>query len=68
MTTSRSNLVIDFVELQPESFGLVDDSLRAGQVGKFPYLIVFELSEIAIEVLGIFHSASDPKKWRSRKR
>ena len=59
---------LDAVELRPESFGMVDPPLRAARVGRYPYLIVFEHSLVATEVLGVFHSASDPKKWRGRKR
>lgn len=59
---------LDAVELRPESFGLVDQPLRAARVGKFPYLIVYEHSSIVTEVLGVFHTASDPNKWRGRKR
>jgi len=58
---------LDDVELRPESFGLVDPPLRASRVKRFPYLIVFEHSPLAVEVIGIFHSASDPAKWRARK-
>ena len=59
---------LDAVELRPESFGMVDPPLRAARVDRYPYLIVFEHSLVATEVLGVFHSASDPKKWRGRKR
>ena len=59
---------LDAVELRPESFGVVDPPLRAARVDRYPYLIVFEHSLVATEVLGVFHSASDPKKWRGRKR
>ena len=59
---------LDAVELRPESFGVVDPPLRGARVERFPYLIVFEHSSVAMEVLGVFHSASDPKKWRRRKR
>lgn len=62
------DLRLDALELRPGSFGCVDDTLRAARVGRFPYLIIFEHSTIATEVLGIFHSASDPNKWRGRKR
>ena len=57
----------DAVELRPESFGMVDPALRPARVNRFPFLIVFEHSRIATEVLGVFHSASDPDKWRKRK-
>ena len=58
----------DAVELRPESFGLVDPPLGAARVGHFPYLIVLEHSRLATVVPGVFHSASDPTKWRGRKR
>ncbi|EKK03899.1 plasmid stabilization system [Rhodopirellula baltica SH28] len=57
----------DAVELRPESFGMVDPPLHAAIVNRFSYLIVFEHSRNAIDVLGVFHSASDPNKWRKRK-
>lgn len=59
---------LDTVEQRPESYGMVDAPLRAARVDRFPYLIVFEHSSAATEVLGVFHSASDPSKWRARKR
>ena len=59
---------LDAVELRPESFGLVDGSLRVARLGRFPYLIIFEHSATVTEILGVFHSASDPSKWRGRKR
>ncbi len=59
---------LDAVELRPESFGMVDPPLRAARAERFPYLIVFEHSRLATEMLGVFHTASDPKKWRARKR
>jgi len=58
----------DVVELRPESFAMVDPPLRATRLDRFPYLIVFERYGLATEILGVFHSASDPDKWRVRKR
>mgnify|MGYP006928159591 CR=1 FL=1 len=46
---------------------MVDSPLRAARVNRFPYLIVFEHTQTATEVLGVFHAASDPNKWRTRK-
>ena len=57
----------DAVELRPELFGMVDPPLRAARVNRFPFLIVFEHTETATEVVGVFHTASDPNKWRKRK-
>lgn len=58
----------DTVELRPESYGMVDPPLRAARVERFPYLIIFEHSTVATDVLGVFHTAADPQKWRRRKR
>ena len=57
----------DAVELRPESFGMVDPPLRAARVNRFPFLIVFEHTGTATEVVGVFHAASDPSKLRKRK-
>lgn len=61
------NSRLDSVEFRPESFGVIDANLRVARAGKFPYLILFELSDLGTEILGIFHTASDPGKWRGRR-
>ena len=57
----------DSISLYPESFGIVLIDARVALRG-FPYLLLFEVKADAIEVLGVFHTASDPSKWRSRLR
>ncbi len=57
----------DAVESRSEAYGMVDPPLRAARVNRFPYLILFEITITTIEVLGVFHTASDPDKWRKRK-
>ncbi len=57
---------LDAVELRPESFGRVQDELRAARVAGFPYLIVFKCHGAFTNILGVFHSAADQEKWRSR--
>lgn len=61
------NARLDVITSRAESFGLVDGHLRATRLQGFPYLIVFEMLEQHVEVIGFFHSASDPEKWRMRK-
>lgn len=63
-----ANARFDDVETRPESFGLIDEGVRAALIGKFPYLIVFEVAGSAAEILGIYHSASNPETWTNRKR
>ena len=59
---------LDSVELFPESYAIVQGTLRVALVNGFPYLIIFEWTLDFTEILGIFHSASDPAKWQRRKR
>lgn len=59
---------LDDVASRPKSFGLIDEVLRAARVNKFPYLIIFNDTGSATEVLGVHHTASDPENWRRRTR
>jgi len=62
------NSRFDAVELRPESFGRVQNELRATRVEGFPYLVIFEYSGDVAEVLGVFHAAADPVKWNRHPR
>lgn len=59
---------LDSIEMHPDSFSLVHESLRVAMVDGFPYLITYRLRDrdTAAEILGVFHAASDPEKWRRR--
>ena len=56
----------DAVEQRPETFGYVMDDRRATRVRNFPYLVLFECDEQLTHILGVYHTASDPLKWRLR--
>jgi len=51
-------------EIFPHAFD--DADFRFVCVPRFPYLVPFRLREDAVYVFGVFHSATDPKKWRRR--
>lgn len=58
---------LDSVELFPESYGIAQGTLRVALINGFPYLLIFEWAPDSTEIVGIFHSAADPAKWRRRK-
>lgn len=58
---------LDSIEQFPDSFGMVDEPLRAAIVDGFPFLVIYEFRSDVTEILGVFHSAADPKKWRGRR-
>jgi hypothetical protein len=60
------NACFDDVALAPESFARAfsDSDMRFVRVRRFPYLVLYRLRGRTVEVLGVFHGASDPEKWR----
>lgn len=61
------NSCFDSIQFQPESFALTEGTLRAARVGRFPYLVIFEFQTDFVEIIGVFHGASDATKWRGRR-
>ena len=61
---SRFDDIVESPELFPPAFGDVD--FRFARIKRFPYLVLYRLRQDCIHVLGVFHSASDPAKWRRR--
>ena len=57
---------IEVVTDRPESFGRIHEEYRAAMLDQFPYVVVFELENRAVEILGVFHAASDQDKWFQR--
>jgi len=60
----RFDDILKTPELFPRAFD--DVNFRFVRVRRFPYLVLYRLREDAVYVLGVFHSASDPAKWRGR--
>jgi mRNA-degrading endonuclease RelE of RelBE toxin-antitoxin system len=58
----------DAIEKSPElsPFAFRDLNVRFYRLRRFPYLILFQVEESAIVVIGVRHGASNPEKWRGR--
>ena len=56
------------VRSQPLTYGIVFDDVRVVRVARFPFLVQFRVGANVLFVLGVFHTASDPEKWRMRAR
>ncbi len=61
---ARFDDILDAPDLFPRAFD--DADFRFVRVPKFPYLILYRMQANTISVLGVFHSAGDPAKWRQR--
>lgn len=51
---------------QPLVYGQLFDDVRCIRVQGFPYLIQYRLRDETPFVLGVFHSGSNPRRWRER--
>jgi hypothetical protein len=63
---ARLNDIVDAPEMFPRAFN--DSDFRFARIRKFPYLLLFRMRSGIVQVIGLFHSASDPGKWRRRAR
>ena len=57
---------VENVIRSPNLYGIAFDAVRFARVRRFPYLVLFEFDEDELRIYGVFHSASDPAKWRDR--
>ena len=62
------NAGFDAITAQPEIYPVAFNDVRFMRLTKFPYLILFQRIKQVVKILGIFHGASDPQKWRERVR
>ena len=51
---------------RPESFGRLQNEMRAATLDRFPYVMVFENRDNHVAILGVFHPASDQNGWFDR--
>ena len=54
------------IRRQPGAFPLVHVSHRRALIRRFPYAVFFEHDDGTVTVFAVFHTASDPHKWRLR--
>ncbi len=57
---------LDIVSDRPNSFGRIHKQFRAAMLDQFPYLILFQCEDRTVEILGVFHAASDRVGWFER--
>ena len=56
------------IQQQPLVYGFLFDDVRGLRIEGFPYLAQYRMIGETPFVLGIFHAASDPSRWRERAR
>ncbi|MCH8221772.1 MAG: type II toxin-antitoxin system RelE/ParE family toxin [Chloroflexi bacterium] len=60
------NSGLDGILKNPVLYPIAFEEVRFVRVRSFPHLILYRLLGNTAYVLGVFHGASDPDKWRQR--
>lgn len=48
----------------PYNYLKLTKKLRRIKLGKFPYMLVYKINKQTVTILGLFHQASRPSRWR----
>ena len=54
------------IERHPLAFPIVYRNMRRAVLRRFPYSIIYELSETEILIVACIHGRRDPKRWQER--
>lgn len=54
----------DLVIADPERFARTPSGLRYARVARFPYVVLFDLTDSELLLLGVLHTARSMEKWR----
>ena len=56
------------IERNPLQYAIVDREIRRAVLRRFPYSIMYVVSESEILIVACFHARRDPQTWRERSR
>ncbi len=65
---ARVRKAVNQLITDPQRRTSVDFGVRYWPVGRFPYVVFYDVTESEVLVLGVMHTSRDPKKWLSRRR
>ena len=65
---NRFEIAIEKIGKKPHNYFNLTKKLRRITLGKFPYLIVYRISNGEVTVIGLFHQSSKSSQWRHPKK
>jgi toxin ParE1/3/4 len=54
------------VRANPELYSADRRGARLAPIHRFPYVVVYRLTDAVIEVVAVMHTSRHPRSWRSR--
>ncbi len=58
--------LITRIKANPFAFPIVKDEMRKAVMSRFPYNVYFEIVELELVVIAVFHTSRNPKDWQDR--
>ena len=63
---SSVDACLESIRRRPEMCPVVHEGYRRSLIRRFPYAVFYEQSEATVAIYAVFHTSSDPDKWRHR--
>jgi plasmid stabilization system protein ParE len=54
------------IEANPELYAASRRGARQAPIHRFPYVVIYRLTDDTIEVVAVMHTSRHPRAWRSR--
>jgi toxin ParE1/3/4 len=58
--------VVARIEAKPRQFPAAGHRTRRALLPRFPYIVLFRETEVAVVVVAVFHTRRDPQEWSRR--
>ncbi len=58
--------IIELIRRNPKKFTKVDGEVRRTIVRRFPFIILFTVTDDIISIFAVFHTSRNPMIWRGR--
>lgn len=60
------NLKIESLSNNPEASSYIHKNIRSSKLKKFPFSIIYRISNSQLQILAIFHHSRNPTEWKKR--
>jgi plasmid stabilization system protein ParE len=57
---------INRIEDNPNQFPKIRNQIRVALTNRFPFIIIYYIKGLIINVFAVFHTSRNPKTWRRR--
>ncbi len=60
------DLKIESLKQNPKTSSFIFKNICSSKITRFPYNLIFRISDSQIQIIAIFHHSRNPKEWRKR--